>query len=145
MSWLQIPKKVQKLHNDSLLGITIDYEKYMCADASAVLHMIRQMGFCGELDTDNSNQETCHDQSMTLVHSKNKYGWTYSVHANLPGFASYEMFQFCQYSESQSTIFRSEGGIDFRGAFFKFKEIMAEQSPEIVHFYDRVRRMSEFK
>lgn len=142
MSWLNLSAKQKKIHKDNLLAISIDYEKYMCSDSTIVMRMIREMWFSWELDDDNSNQETCHDHSMTLVHWRNKYGRTYTVFANLPWFPSWEMFQFCSYSDSQAKLFKSEWWIDFRGAFFRFREIMREQSPEIVHFYERLRRLS---
>lgn len=145
LSWLHLTNKQKQIHSENLLAVSVDYEKYMCSDSIILMRMIREMGFSWELDDDNSNQETCFDHSMTLVHWKSKYGSTYSVHANLPGFPSWEMFQVTSYSDSQAKLFKAEGGIDFRGAFFRFKEIMKDQAPEVVHFYDRLRRLSNLK
>lgn len=142
MSWLNLTMKQKKLHKENLVRLAVDYEKYVCLDSLVMMRMLREMGFTGELDDDNNNQETCPDQSMTLVHGSNKYGRTFRVFANLPGFASWEMFMITSYSDSQAKLFKSEGSIDFRGAYFHFKDIMREQAPEIPHFYDRIRRLS---
>jgi hypothetical protein len=53
-----------------------------------------------------------------------------------------QVFSFESYYENRIKVLKTEGGIEFPGAFFRFKEILREQAPEVVHFYDRIRRFS---
>lgn len=78
---------------------------------------------------------------MSLTHTQSSHGSCYSVYALLPGFKAMNMFTMISYNDSNKKLLGSEGTVEFRGAFFAFREIMKEQAPEIVHFYDRVRRL----
>lgn len=142
MNWLVLSKKQKNIHKENLLAVSVDFEKYACSDSNIVMHMIREMGFSWELDTDNSNQETSSDYTMTLVHSTNPYWSVYAVYFNLPWFPSWQAFSFNCYSAQQSKVLKSQWWIEFVWAFFRFKDILKDQAPQIVKFYERVRKFS---
>lgn len=142
MSWLNLTNKQKKLHSASLLAVSVDFEKYVCLDSTIVMKMIREMGFSGELDLDNSNIEHSPDYSMSLKHGRSDLGTVYEVLVNLPWFAPMQVFSFESYYDKRIKVLKSEWGIEFPGAFFRFKEILKDQAPEVTHFYDRVRRLS---
>lgn len=142
LSWLQIPKKIQNLHKENLCAISIDYEKYVCTDSTVVMRMLREMGFSWELDMDNSNIEHSPDYSMSLKHGRSDLWTTYEVLVNLPWFAPFQAFSFESYYENRVKVLKSQGGIEFPGAFFRFREIMKEQAPEVIRFYERLKNLS---
>lgn len=142
MSWLHLPKKIQKLYAENLLAVSVDYEKYVVSDSTIVMRMIREMGFSWEIDCDNSNLEHSANYDFSLRHWRSDLWTFYEVLLNLPGFKPLQVFSFESYYHNRIAVLWAEGGIEFPGAFFRFKEIMKEQAPEIVHFYDRVRRLS---
>lgn len=142
MSWLNLPKKIKKLHSENLLAVSVDFEKYVCTDSTIVMKMIREMWFNGELDLDNSNIEHSHDYVMSLKHWKSDLWTIYEVLVNLPGFAPIQVFSYESYYDNRIKVLKSEWGLEFPWAFFRFYNILQEQAPEVTHFYDRVRRMS---
>jgi len=84
MSWLVLPKKIQKLHRESLYSISKDWETYQIKDFREPIKMLREMGFSGEIDMDNSNQEYLPDYSGTLVHNSTPQGHAYQFVATMP-------------------------------------------------------------
>jgi hypothetical protein len=84
MSWLNLTNKQKKIHSQNLLAVSVDFEKYVCLDSTIVMKMIREMGFSGELDLDNSNIEHSPDYSMSLKHGRSDLGTVYEVLVNLP-------------------------------------------------------------
>lgn len=143
MSWLELSTRQKNLHKEHFHWITVDYEKYVCTDSTIVMKMIREMWFSWELDTDNSNIEHIKsDSPVSLEHWRSDLGTTYKVMVALPGFKPFQAFSFESYYENRVKVLKSEWGIEFPGAFFKFRDKLREQAPEIMHFYDRLRRLA---
>lgn len=142
MSWLNLPKKVQKLHRENLLAVSIDFEKYNFVDFKVAIKLITEMGFTWEIDLDNSNVEFLHDYTWSLSHNQTANWHAYIFTALVPWFAPLPVFSIEIFSATKSKVLKSAWSVTFYGAFFRFKELMEEQVPTAIFFYDRVRRLS---
>lgn len=142
MSWLNLPKKIQKEYKENVVSMAKDMEKYVCKDFRVLLGMVREMWFSGDIDIDNSNIEYLKDWSATLTRRDTPRWNAYVVHVTMPGFPSTEMFSAEIYNHHTTLKLKSDWNVLFRWAFFRFRELMKEQVPTVEIFYNEVVRRS---
>ena len=142
MSWLTLPKKIQKLHKENLYSIWKDMEVYQIKDFKIPLTYIRELGFCWEIDLDNSNVEFLPDYTGALVHETSKEWHAYRFEATMPWFPPLPVFSVNIFSDHNSKTLKTDWNITFYGAYFRFEELLKDQVPMACYFYNKVVRNS---
>ncbi len=142
MSWLNLPKKIQKQHRENLYSISKDMEVYQINDFKIPIVLLREMGFCGEIDLDNSNVEFLPDYTASLVHETSKEWHAYRFEAMMPWFPPLPLFSINLFDSHNVVLLKSHWRVTVYGAFFRFQSLLKEQVPMSVYFYDKLVRLS---
>lgn len=146
MEWLQLPEKTQKEFRQNLIAMEVDFMQYTCYSINDPLrNLYNIVGFSWEIDSDNSNMEMSHNMNLSMTRQNTALGYAYSIFFHSPGFAPVSVFSIEVYNESNVKLLKTEGKIVFYGAYFVFREILAEEAPEVLRFHNSVELWSVLK
>lgn len=135
MEWLKIPAKVQTEFRNNFLNISVDYLQYTCYNITEPLKALYSiLGFSGQIDTDNSNMEINFNNNMTLTHYETRMWHAYMITFLPIGFAPIPIASVEVYNPNKKGAIKSEGKVVFYGAYFVFRDILAEDVPEVLRF-----------
>lgn len=139
MEWLKIPIKKQREFRENIIAVNVDFIQYACYQISEPLKNLYEIiGFTGEIDDDNSNIEHNHNYNLSLTRNKTEKGFAYNIFFHSPGFAPLRIINIEIYSDDKVKMLKAEGKIVFYGAYFVFREIIAEEAPEILRFANTI-------
>lgn len=139
MDWLQIPEKTQKNFHKNFINIDIDYLQYTCYDISKPLeNLYNILGFDGKIDQDNSNIEYNYNLNLSLTHLETRMGNAYMITFISPGFPPIPVWSVEVYHPKKKGAIKTHGKIVFYGGYFVFRDILAEEAPEVLRFHNTI-------
>jgi len=141
IEWLQIPSLTQKKFSKKIINADIDYLQYTCYDIEqAFRYMYNILGFSWEIDDDNSNIEYNEKYSLSLHCIGTKMWRAYTVTFLSPWFPPVAIISLEIYNEDKVKLLKTQGKIVFYGSYFPFRQIIFEDSPEVLRFANWVER-----
>lgn len=139
MEWLDLSPKIQTEFSKNFLACEVDYLQYTCYKISEPLKNFYQiLGFTGTIDTDNSNVEINEKKNMTLTHNETRLWHAYMLTFLSPWFPPIPIASIEVYNPNKKWAIKSEWKIVFYGAYFVFREIIAEEVDEVIRFHNTV-------
>lgn len=146
MEWLQIPKSAQKEFRENLINVSVDYMQYACYKISEPLKLMYNiLGFDGLIDTDNSNIQYNARLNLALMRAYTPKGTAYTLVFMYPGFEPVPILNIEIYSQDKVNMLKTEGKIVFYGAYFVFRNLIAEDAPEVLRFHNQIEISKTFK
>lgn len=139
MEWLQIPAIAQKEFRENLIAMQVDFMQYTCYKIiEPIKNLYNIVGFSWEIDSDNSNVQMAYNMNLSMTRNNTPRWYAYSIFFHSPWFAPVPVFSIEVYSDSNIKLLKTEGKIVFYGAYFVFREILAEEAPEILRFHNSI-------
>lgn len=134
MNWLNLSAEIQKKFARETLSVSCDYLQYTCYDIAEPLRNLYSLWFSGEIDIDNSNIEYNHEYNLALQHNETKMWHAYMLTFLSPGFAPLPIASIEVYNPNRVRTLGTQGKIVFYGAYFVFRDIIAEEAPWVLSF-----------
>lgn len=135
MEWLQIPSKTQSKFKENFINIDVDYMQYTCYDIKQALHNLYNiLGFSWKIDMDNSNTEYNYNLNLSLTNHETRMWNAYIIHFLSPGFPPIAIANVEVYHPKKKWVIKTEWKIVFYGWYFVFRDIIAEEVPEMLRF-----------
>lgn len=147
MEWLKIPKKVQREFRENVIAMNVDFMQYTCYKISEPLkNLYNILWFNWEIiDSDNSSILHNNKQNLSLNKIDTAHGYAYSIIFHSPGFAPLPIVSIEVYNEDKVKFLKTEWKIVFYGAYFVFRELLAEEAPEVLRFHNSIEAASMIK
>ena len=139
MDWLKIPPKTQINFRKNFLNIDIDYIQYTCYDIAKPLELIYNvLWFDGTTDQDNSNIEYNYNLNLSLQNLETRMWNAYILTFLSPGFPPIPIASVEVYNPQKKWVIKSQWKIVFYGWYFVFREIIADEAPEVLRFANAI-------
>lgn len=139
MEWLQIPEKTQKNFSKNFLNIDIDYLQYTCYNIAKPLEAIYNiLGFDWKTDQDNSNIEYNYNLNLSLQNIETRMWNAYILTFISPGFPPIPIASIEVYNPQKKWVIKTQGKIVFYGGYFVFRDIIADEAPEVLRFANAI-------
>lgn len=143
IEWLQIPYSTQKKFAKKIINVDVDYLQYTCYDIEQVFrYMYGMLGFNWEIDDDNSNIEYNERYNLSLHCVGTKMWRAYTVTFLSPWFPPIPIISLEIYNEDKVKLLKTQGKIVFYGSYFPFRQIIAEDVPEVIRFANWIERFT---
>lgn len=146
MEWLKIPDKTKLEFRKNLININIDYLQYTCYNIKEPLKLIYNiLWFDWTIDSDNSNIEYNYKNTLSLLRNQTKMWYAYTVIFLSPWFAPIPVINIEVYNEDKEKFLKTQGKIVFYWAYFVFEEILKDEAPEVIRFYNFIKNEAKDK